>query len=44
MPDFRAMYQELERMAAGLHRHIHSENNILFPQTIGAEGQHGLGV
>ena len=43
-PTFRAMYEELERMEADLHQHIHLENNILFPRAIELEGQHGLGV
>ena len=46
MLDLRAMYEEeeLERMEADLHQHIHLENNILFPRAIEREGQHGLGV
>lgn len=43
-PTFRAMYEELQRMEADLHQHIHLENNILFPRAIELEGQHGLGV
>ena len=35
---FRAMYEELRRMEADLHQHIHLENNILFPRTIELEG------
>ena len=31
-PTFRAMYEELQRMEADLHQHIHLENNILFPR------------
>jgi regulator of cell morphogenesis and NO signaling len=36
-PTFRALYEELERMEADLHQHIHLENNILFPRAIAAE-------
>ena len=43
-PTFRALYEELERMEADLHQHIHLENNILFPRAIELEGQHGLGI
>ena len=38
-PTFRAMYEELQRMEADLHQHIHLENNILFPRAIELEGQ-----
>jgi regulator of cell morphogenesis and NO signaling len=34
---FRALYFELEEMEKDLHRHIHLENNILFPRTIALE-------
>ena len=37
-PTFRAMYEELQRMEADLHQHIHLENNILFPRAIELEG------
>ena len=37
-PTFRAMYEELERMEADLHQHIHLENNVLFPRTMELEG------
>jgi regulator of cell morphogenesis and NO signaling len=37
-PTFRAMYEELERLEADLHQHIHLENNILFPRAIELEG------
>jgi regulator of cell morphogenesis and NO signaling len=37
-PTFTAMYQELQRMEADLHQHIHLENNILFPRAIELEG------
>jgi len=36
-PTFRALYEELKRMEADLHQHIHLENNILFPRAIAAE-------
>ena len=36
-PTFRALYEELQRMEADLHQHIHLENNILFPRAIAAE-------
>ena len=36
-PTFVAMYEELQRMEADLHQHIHLENNILFPRTIELE-------
>jgi regulator of cell morphogenesis and NO signaling len=36
-PTFRALYEELQRMEADLHRHIHLENNILFPRAMAAE-------
>jgi regulator of cell morphogenesis and NO signaling len=34
---FRAFYFELERMERDLHRHIHLENNILFPRAVALE-------
>lgn len=37
-PTFTAMYEELQRMEADLHQHLHLENNILFPRTIELEG------
>jgi len=37
-PTFTAMYEELQRMEADLHQHIHLENNILFPRTIELAG------
>lgn len=36
-PTFSAMYEELQRMEADLHQHIHLENNILFPRAIGLD-------
>lgn len=38
-PTFRAMYEELQRMEADLHQHIHLENNILFPRAVELEKQ-----
>jgi len=37
-PTFAAMYEELQRMEADLHQHIHLENNILFPRAIELDG------
>ena len=34
---FRALYFELSDMEHDLHRHIHLENNILFPRALGLE-------
>jgi regulator of cell morphogenesis and NO signaling len=34
---FRAFYYELEELERDLHRHIHLENNILFPRAIDLE-------
>jgi regulator of cell morphogenesis and NO signaling len=31
---FRALYQGLEEFERDLHRHIHLENNILFPRAV----------
>jgi len=36
-PTFKAMYDELQRLEADLHEHIHLENNILFPRAIALE-------
>jgi regulator of cell morphogenesis and NO signaling len=33
-PSFRALYQGLEEFERDLHRHIHLENNILFPRAV----------
>lgn len=43
-PTFRALYEELERMEADLHQHIHLENNILFPRAIAAESLQSAGL
>jgi regulator of cell morphogenesis and NO signaling len=40
-PTFRAMYEELQRMEADLHQHIHLENNVLFPRAIELERTSG---
>ena len=37
-PTFAALYEELQRMEADLHQHIHLENNILFPRAGEMEG------
>jgi regulator of cell morphogenesis and NO signaling len=37
---FRALYFELAEMEADLHRHIHLENNILFPRAVALEPAH----
>jgi regulator of cell morphogenesis and NO signaling len=36
-PTFAALYEALEQMEADLHRHIHLENNILFPRALETE-------
>jgi regulator of cell morphogenesis and NO signaling len=36
---FRALYAGLEILEADLHRHIHLENNILFPRAMGMESR-----
>jgi len=36
-PSYRALYQGLQAFEADLHRHIHLENNILFPGAIALE-------
>jgi regulator of cell morphogenesis and NO signaling len=38
---FRALYAGLEIFEADLHRHIHLENNILFPRAMGMERRLG---
>ena len=38
-PSFRALYFGLEELERDLHRHIHLENNVLFPQAIEFERQ-----
>jgi regulator of cell morphogenesis and NO signaling len=34
---FRAMYQGLEDFERDLHKHVHLENNILFPRALRME-------
>jgi regulator of cell morphogenesis and NO signaling len=34
---FRSLYHALQELEADLHRHIHLENNILFPKAIAME-------
>jgi regulator of cell morphogenesis and NO signaling len=34
---FTATYRELEAFEADLHRHVHLENNILFPRALELE-------
>lgn len=34
---YQVTYQELEAFEADLHRHVHLENNILFPRALGLE-------
>ena len=36
-PTFQALYRALEEFERDLHRHVHLENNILFPRAISAE-------
>ncbi|GIU81510.1 MAG: iron-sulfur cluster repair di-iron protein [Acidobacteria bacterium] len=36
-PSFTALYYELEELEKDLHRHIHLENNVLFPQAVELE-------
>jgi regulator of cell morphogenesis and NO signaling len=36
---FRALYRALEDLESDLHRHIHLENNILFPQALKLESE-----
>lgn len=43
-PTFKALYEELQRMEADLHEHIHLENNILFPRAIAAESLESPGL
>jgi regulator of cell morphogenesis and NO signaling len=39
---FKAAYKELKEFEEDLHKHVHLENNILFPKSI--ELEHGLGL
>ncbi len=36
---YQTLYQALEAFEADLHRHIHLENNILFPRSVKMEGE-----
>lgn len=36
---YRACYEELERFENDLHRHVHLENNVLFPRAVALEGE-----
>lgn len=36
-PTFTALYEELQRLEADLHQHIHLENNTLFPRAVEME-------
>jgi regulator of cell morphogenesis and NO signaling len=36
---FKALYSEFKEFEADLHKHIHLENNILFPKSIKLEGE-----
>lgn len=36
-PSFQALYFGLEELEKDLHRHIHLENNVLFPQAVKLE-------
>jgi regulator of cell morphogenesis and NO signaling len=36
-PTFAALYEELQRLEADLHQHIHLENNVLFPRALELE-------
>ena len=38
---FRALYEGLAALEADLHRHIHKENNILFPKAVALEAALG---
>jgi regulator of cell morphogenesis and NO signaling len=40
-PTWRGLYQRLADLDGDLRRHIHLENNILFPRTLGGELAHG---
>ena len=36
---YKVTYQELEAFEADLHRHVHLENNILFPKALRLEAE-----
>jgi regulator of cell morphogenesis and NO signaling len=37
---YRALYRAMEDLERDLHRHIHLENNILFPRALALESEH----
>jgi regulator of cell morphogenesis and NO signaling len=39
-PTYRALYHGLAEFERDLHRHVHLENNILFPRALALENQH----
>jgi regulator of cell morphogenesis and NO signaling len=39
-PSYGALYAGLEELELDLHRHIHLENNVLFPKTVETEARH----
>jgi regulator of cell morphogenesis and NO signaling len=43
-PTYRALYQGLEEFERDLHRHVHLENNILFPRALEMERAGGPDV
>ena len=43
-PSYRGLYAGLEDLEKDLHRHIHLENNVLFPEAIEMEKQFALAV
>jgi regulator of cell morphogenesis and NO signaling len=40
---YRSLYERLEALEADTHRHIHLENNVLFPAAVAIEGRRHLG-
>jgi len=43
-PTYRVMLDGLAELEADLHRHIHKENNILFPRAIAMEAERGATI
>jgi regulator of cell morphogenesis and NO signaling len=41
---YRAMLDGLRDLETDLHRHIHKENNVLFPKALGREGELSVGA
>jgi regulator of cell morphogenesis and NO signaling len=37
---YRVCMAELERFERDLHRHVHLENNVLFPKAVALENRH----